>query len=100
MGRTLPGQLLIQHAQPGDKRTSHLVGEVRPPMAKVQGMFGILGAVREGFLVKAGHVSTPENSHGSHFMPASPSSPLRLPYIRTDDLKARRERIQGEDLVP
>lgn len=53
MGRTLPGQLINQHAQPGDKRTSHLVGEVRPPTAKVQGMLGILGAVQGGFLVKA-----------------------------------------------
>lgn len=41
-----------------------------------------------------------EQSIPAQAAPAAPGHPLHSPHVGTDDLKARRERIQGKDLVP
>lgn len=72
-------------------------------MPKVEGVLGTPEAVWGGFWVKTGHIPTPGNSQriiSQQAAPAVPAYLLHSPCIWTDDLKARRERIQGEDLVP
>lgn len=98
MGRTRLGQL--SHP-PGDKGTPIQRG-MGHQWPKHKGHWGHQTLCGEGSCSKhlLSGAQPREQSISAQPAPAGPAHPLHSPHVGADDLKARRERIQGKDLVP